>query len=161
MTARPHKPIAWTLNKASVEFGVDGKTLRMRLANAGQHPGPDGKFTTRQLCDGLFGGERSERGARTKAERQLAELQFAKASMAVLPAQGVHRAWAHLLQGVRSRWLQLPARAVLAFSLWRDARAAEAWLEKEVESLLADLATNPDYSAPDEDDDEEPGATAA
>lgn len=93
---------------------------------------------------------------KTEAERQLAELALKKANREVLPAKGVERAWSFLLQGVRSRWLQLPARSVLAFSLWSDARAAEAWLEKEVESILEDLAQNPDYSVPDEPDDEEP-----
>jgi hypothetical protein len=93
---------------------------------------------------------------KTEAERQLAELALKKATREVLPTKGVERAWSFLLQGVRARWLQMPARSVLAFSLWTDARAAETWMEKEVESILADLAQNPDYTVPEETDDDAP-----
>jgi len=92
---------------------------------------------------------------KTDAERKLAELALKKALREVLPAKAVARSWSYLLQGVRVRWLQMPARAVLAFSLWADSRAAEAWLEKEVESILADLAENPDYSAGDDENFED------
>ena len=52
---KTEKTIAWSVNRAAIEFGCDRTTLRKRLADAGQQPDRKGQFSTRQVCAALFG----------------------------------------------------------------------------------------------------------
>lgn len=158
MTNKSHKrsakPISWSVNAAALEFGVDRSTLRRRLTDAQATPDAKGEYSTRQICSAAFGDLHAEKLATHTAQRRLAELEVKRQERVVLPVKDVERAWSFLLQGVRTRWLQLPARSVVAFPLWPDARAAEAWFDAEVQSILKDLASNPDYTPIAEDADQ-------
>jgi hypothetical protein len=49
------------LEQAAGEFGLDRKTLRKRIRQAGIEPGQDGKFSIRQMCEVVFGDLTTER----------------------------------------------------------------------------------------------------
>lgn len=95
----------------------------------------------------------NQRTGKMDAERRLAELELKRQLGEVVAVKAVERAWSFILQAVRSRWLQLPARAVPIFPTLANGRALEAWLEKEVASLLTELAEHPDYDLPKDVDE--------
>jgi hypothetical protein len=55
MPSVKHKPIGWTIERASIEFGTSPPTLGKALAQASIAPAADGTYTTRQICEALFG----------------------------------------------------------------------------------------------------------
>ena len=142
--------LTWTISRAALEFGLERQTLRRRLADTQQTPDAKGRFTTRQICRAAFGDLHAERLRKTIAERRLAEAAAGQRERELLSARNVVRAWDWTLQTARSRWLQFPPKAALAFPTWADAKACEAWLEQQVGDLLTEFATSPDYNAPDE-----------
>lgn len=140
--------ITWTLSAAAREFGVDRETLRRQLVEIQQSPDKAGKFTSFQICRAVFGDTHRERFRKVRAERRLAEAAAAQRERELLPAKDVERAWSFMLQQARARWLQLPAKAALAFPTWPDAKACEAWFDALVRDLLTEFAVSLDYNAP-------------
>jgi hypothetical protein len=54
--AKPQKlrPLRWTIEKASLEFGITSTTIKSRLKKARELPEADGTFSTHQLVSALF-----------------------------------------------------------------------------------------------------------
>jgi hypothetical protein len=48
------KPVRWTLSVAGAEFGIAYKTLSERMKSNGILPGPDKKFSTRDVVRAIF-----------------------------------------------------------------------------------------------------------
>jgi hypothetical protein len=57
-------PIRWSLHKAETEFGHGAGTLKRGLKAAGISPGADGKYSTREIAQALFGFGTLERQAK-------------------------------------------------------------------------------------------------
>ena len=61
--------LRWTIEKAATEFGINSKTITTRLTSNGIKPEVDGQFSTKQICDVVFG---DLSGARLRKELALA-----------------------------------------------------------------------------------------
>src|SRR5271165_2781732 len=55
------QPIRWTIEKATVEFGLHRKTLTTKLREMEIEPAADGKFSTKQICEAIFDDASAER----------------------------------------------------------------------------------------------------
>ncbi len=49
------RPVRWNRNSASTEFNISPKTLSKRLRWNGILPGPDGCFSTAEICRAVYG----------------------------------------------------------------------------------------------------------
>jgi hypothetical protein len=72
---RKLEAIRWTIDRAAGEFPIQRNTLAKRLRAGGIEPGPDGKFSTGQICDATFGDLRGEQTRETKARADKLEIQ--------------------------------------------------------------------------------------
>lgn len=64
------KAVRWTIEFAGSEFGKPREKVTLALKNAGEMPGADGKFSTRQIANALFDGTALEREAKSARHRQ-------------------------------------------------------------------------------------------
>ena len=72
-------PIRWSLHKAEIEFGRAVRTIRSGLQAAGISPGKDGKYSTREIAEALFGFGTLERRAReAKMQQQIDQARLAR-----------------------------------------------------------------------------------
>lgn len=76
-TGKRTKPYRWNRETAAREFGLNPRTVGARMVKASVVPGPDGRWSTQQMVEGLFGGTEFERLAKLRAERELLELELA------------------------------------------------------------------------------------
>jgi hypothetical protein len=67
-------PLRWSPERAAPEFAVSHATIRASLAQASEHPGPDGLFSTGQLLNALHGSLAQERLGTQRAVRRRVEL---------------------------------------------------------------------------------------
>lgn len=152
------KNITWTIEAAAKEFGRSRTTVTARLADTGAKPDGDGKFTTKQICEALFGSAHQARLREANARAELAEARTAILHRRWLPADGVESAWRAIVTTIRQRLLDVPS--VVAGS---DAALTER-IRKEISSALEDLnkvelpkdffETETDKMDTDENDDE-------
>lgn len=68
------KPIRWTIEQASNEFGLDRQTLAKRINNGGILPGDDKKFSTADICRAVFGDIESEKLREVRHRANLLEI---------------------------------------------------------------------------------------
>lgn len=96
MPSVKHKPIRWTIERASIEFGTSPPTLGKALSQASIGPASDGTYTTRQICEGLFGSMHVEK-IRTQHElaRKL-ELENAATTASVVDRAELEKGFAQL-----------------------------------------------------------------
>ena len=82
-------PIRWTIQRASVEFGLHRETLAKYLRREGVQPGSDGKFSTQDICRGVFGDLTGEKTRETRARADLLEIELAKERQQLIRVQNV------------------------------------------------------------------------
>lgn len=75
---RALKPLRWTIDLASAEFGYDRKTLAKRITAASIVPGTDGKFSTSEICRAVFSDGEAARTALAISQRENFDLKNAK-----------------------------------------------------------------------------------
>jgi hypothetical protein len=63
-------PLKWNVEKAAAEFGLTIMTLRKALSKDSTRPGEDGCYSTKQICEALFGDMHKEKIA---TQRQITE----------------------------------------------------------------------------------------
>lgn len=83
--AKATSALRWTTEIAAGEFGIDRKTLIKRIRTVGIEPGKDHKFSTKQICAAVYGDIDGERLSKTRAERELLEMELAKERKEVIP----------------------------------------------------------------------------
>jgi hypothetical protein len=75
-------PIRWSLHKAEVEYGRSVLRIKSGLRAAGISPGADGKYSTREIAEALFGFGTLERRAReAKMNQQIDEARLARSKL--------------------------------------------------------------------------------
>jgi len=72
------KVIRWSKWRAASEFGIDQKTLTGRLTRYGIEPGRDNNYTTKQICDAVFGDIDNEKLRLTKEQADKLEIENAQ-----------------------------------------------------------------------------------
>jgi hypothetical protein len=128
------KFITWTLESAAKEFGRSRTTVTARLADTSAKPDSDGKFTTKQICDALFGSAHQARLREANSRAELAEARTAILHRRWLPADMVESAWTEMIQMFRQRLLEVPIAVAGS-----DAALCER-IRKQIFGALADLA---------------------
>ena len=81
--------LRWTIQKASVEFGLHRETLAKYLRREGVHPGKDQKYSTQEICKGVFGDLRREQVRETRARANKLEFELAEDQKQLLRVQTV------------------------------------------------------------------------
>ena len=117
----PASAIRWSIAGAAPEFGVHAKTLSARLKTAGIAPGPDGQFSTREICRAVFSDLTKERTRLTREEANLKELDRKAREGELMETAEVRRVWSDQIL----RWRQL-------INNWDVAPAKKAELLKEM-----------------------------
>ena len=128
------KQITWTTEQAAREFGRSRTTVAARLADAAAKPDGDGKFTTKQICDALFGSAHQARLREANARAELAETRTAILHRRWLPTAMVESAWRGIVATIRQRLLEVPSAVAGS-----DAKLSER-IRKEISTALEDLS---------------------
>lgn len=156
MAAKPPAPGSISGDKLCALTGLTDRRHR-QLAKDGFFPAPNlGEYQLTPTIQGLFRYYREQRErskgklgeeilARTVADRELAEIEVAKAKGLTLDARQVETVWTELLMAARRKWLQLPPKAGIRFLIFASAKDCEAWIEDEVRDILSELAAAPEY----------------
>lgn len=93
--------LRWTVDKASIEFGLDTKTLVSRLSRTGTIPGADKKYSTAQICAAVFGDQKLEYIRGLQSDNALKDIELAKARGEVVPVQAAFLVVSNMLFAVR------------------------------------------------------------
>src|SRR5688500_9953504 len=89
--------MTWTTHSAAPEWGIDRKTLRKRLADAGHDLQKKKQFTTREISEAIYGDERLERIKGHRLDNDLKEIDKAEKLRQMIDtsgAQAVVTSWA-------------------------------------------------------------------
>ena len=81
--------IRWTVQRASVEFGIHRETLAKHLRRESVHPGSDQKYSTSDICKGVFGDLRREQTRESKERADKLALDNAERRKELIPAGDV------------------------------------------------------------------------
>ena len=68
--------IRWTIRHAAGEFGLHHETLAKYLRREGVQAGPDGRYSTQDICKGMFGDLRYEQTREARARADKLELEI-------------------------------------------------------------------------------------
>lgn len=70
--------MTWTTHSAAPEWGIDRKTLRRRLSEAGHDLEKKKQFTTREISEAIYGDEKLERIRGHRLDNELKEVEIAE-----------------------------------------------------------------------------------
>lgn len=73
-----YQHLSWSIEKAATEFGINPRTLRARIHQAGIEPGPAQRFTTKQIVTAIYNDLESARIGLTLAQKEKFELENQK-----------------------------------------------------------------------------------
>jgi hypothetical protein len=125
MPSPKKKPIKWTIQQASIEFGTSPPTLGKALAQASIAPAADGTYSTQEICQALFGLMHQEKLATQKEIREKLQLENQITRGQMLSRSELAKALALIADAMTSR--------IAASELSRSAK----------EDLLKDLSSIP------------------
>ena len=83
------KPVRLSVDQAAGEFGLDPATLRKLIRQSDIQPGRDRKYGINQIHKLVHGDLNSERLGKTRAERELLEIELAKERKEVISREHV------------------------------------------------------------------------
>ena len=101
MAKKQRAAVKWTIQKAATEFDCHAATLSKRLKLADIIPGPDGMFTTRQICAAVYGDMDGEKLREVRHRANLLELQEQQLRRELVPVADVQRVWGAIVVAVR------------------------------------------------------------
>lgn len=134
------KVIRWTIPEAASEFDIHAATLAKRIKVASIEPGPDGKWSTAQVCAAVFGDMDSEKLREVRHKANLLELEEKEKRRQLVPIEDVGRAWDSFVIALRQ-------------AIWNfDAQEADRrrWLA-ELRDLKPEDYLRKEEAEPDED----------
>lgn len=83
---KKEKSIRWSKWRAAQEFGIDQKTLTGRITRYGIEEGKDKCFSTKQICDAIYGDIDGEKLRLTKEQADKLEIENAESRRQLIPA---------------------------------------------------------------------------
>lgn len=101
----------WTINKAAQEWGIDRRTLTIRLTGIGFTVGNGSKFHTRDISRAIVGELEREKILETQQRRMLLEMEVKERGAELVKMSEVEKVLTDTLLPVRQRLLALPAEA--------------------------------------------------
>jgi len=97
-----HKPIRWTVEAASREFGCSRTLLASRIAGTGVLAGADNKYATTDICRAVFGDIESEKLRLVREQADSQAIKNAALRRELLPAEDVRAHFATVLVALKS-----------------------------------------------------------
>jgi len=141
----------WTINALAVEFGLDRRTIGLRL-NGVRPVEEKGKIKKYKLSDAAraimghvdqSGGVLSYEEARARkiaAEAELAEMELSKEKLEVLTVEVINQINSELFGNFRARLLSLPTKASPDVFSAKDVQEAKLILTKYINDTLHELS---------------------
>lgn len=93
------------MGAAASEWGIHPKTLSTRLKARAIEPGEDGKLSTLQVCEAVYGDLEGERILKTREERIKLARENAADERKLLPVDTLLRVWSGVILEYRQRVL--------------------------------------------------------
>jgi len=138
------KPIRWSAESASREFGINRGTLSKRIASAGVLPGADGKYSTVDICSAVFGDIEGEKLRLIREQADTQAIKNATARRELLPKDDVTAHLSAVLVAIRSAILASgqtkEEKADLINNLRRLGESISVKNERSNESIESDMA---------------------
>lgn len=97
--------IRWSIQRAAVEFGLHRETLAKYLHREGVRPGADGKYSTLDICKGVFGDLRHEQTRETRERADKLEMENRQKRRELIPAGDVYCSQEGTFIAIRQRIL--------------------------------------------------------
>ena len=135
--------IRWTQTQACAEFSISHEAIRRGFSKANVLPGPDGCFSTQDICKAIFGDYDSEKTRLTKAQADVAEIKRETMLKNFLPRDAVERVWGGTLLQLRNKINDAEISQQLKVEILKDLQDIsidEYLAEKAVEGNSDDLA---------------------
>lgn len=106
---RPHgrqlPRLRWTITEAASEFPIAHNTLADRIRKGGFEPGPDGKWSTAQICSAIFGDLRGEQTRLAKESADAKALENEKRRGVLVESEDVYRHYEGVFVTIRQKTL--------------------------------------------------------
>ena len=93
--------IRWNLETAAREFQIHRSTLTKRLKAAFSQPGKDRRYSTRQICDAIYGTREGEQLRKLTAEADLMEMKRDEALELLIPSDRLTRVLSNVVVALR------------------------------------------------------------
>lgn len=103
--------MTWTVHAAAAEWGIDRKTLRRRLGEAGLDLKRHEQFHTKDICRAIYGDAKLEKMRGERLDNELKEIELAEKRGLMVELPQVQRMIAESLQPVRD-WMNSLAAAI-------------------------------------------------
>ena len=141
----------WTINALAVEFGLDRRTIGLRL-NGVKPAEEKGKIKKYRLAEATraimghvdqTGGVLSYEEARARkiaAEAELAEMELSKEKLEVLTVDAINQINSELFGNFRARLLSLPTKASPDVFAAKDVQEAKLILTQYINNTLQELS---------------------
>jgi phage terminase Nu1 subunit (DNA packaging protein) len=143
-TSRKKESIRWTIDRAADEFDIDNRTLTKALTRAGLLAGEDGRWSTSQMVQALFGDHEAEQLRKTREEADKLALANKKTRGELVELDVVGLVWDDIVTRCKSRIMLMPGKLSSRLGL-PDAHKKE--IEREVDDVLTELATPTQYQS--------------
>lgn len=132
----------WTIHKASMEWGVDKKTLATALRGSGHELSKGKEFTTREVNEALFGDDKKERTRESKARADLLERERAELDKVTVRLDEVQKMLSEAMLLVRQRFIALASECANRCNpvdpkLARD--ALQRWSDDALAAIRSEL----------------------
>ena len=134
----------WSLNRASIEFGIDRRTLEKRLTGIDVQPGDDG-YSTRDIVRAIYGDMEGEKLREKRAQADLAEMERDERAHLLIASELVAKVWTDALGNLRA--------TVMAADIPKVTRAQ---LIKQLKDIP--ICDYTETTAPDDNEDSADGA---
>jgi len=99
----PPEALRWTIERASIEFATTQDTLKKSLSQASVSCGPDGCYSTAEICQGLFGLMHQEKIATQKEIRKRYTLENQITTASVLNRAELSKGFGALADAISGR----------------------------------------------------------
>ena len=98
-----YQTVRWGVAEAASEFSINRRTLANRLKTSGAVPGDDKKFSTKQVCDAVFGSIAGQKLRLLKAQADKTEQQVRLNDRDLIPAKFVESVWNQTIRSLREK----------------------------------------------------------
>ena len=134
--------LRWNLERASVEFSLNPRTLSQRIHRAAIKPDKDGKFSTAQICAAVFGDIQGQRLRKTTAEADKIELDNARERGEVVELAQTLNAWEVAILNAKERFIRIPTKLTARYVVGMPQVEFTKLLEAEIDETCAELSSS-------------------
>lgn len=147
MSVKPNKLqlIRLTVEGAAREFGVDRANLAGACKRADCLPGPDGKYSIKQMAAVIFGDLESERIREKRENADRLAMLNEQLRRNLLPRIEIEQHWQNLILICRQKLLSLGNRVAPRLVFCKGETEMEREINGEIDQALSELARSPGH----------------